>query len=303
MSAGVSVGVSVVVPTVDRVALLERCLRALAAQDDPAEEVVVVHDGGDGVAALLDAWRGRLPLVVLQIAERGASAKRNAGWRAARHELVAFTDDDCAPTPGWVAALRHQTADLLAGPVAAHPDDPPTASVFGRTIEVDAAGPYFPTANLAVRRTALEAVDGFDNELAAGEDTDLAWRVQEAGAVVAWVPGALVHHAVRPVTFPQHLRSLWRWRDLPLVVRRHPELRRTLTAGVFWKTSHPTALLAVLGLAAAPRRPAAALLAVPFVASRWQARGPRFGTQMAVADALEVGVLVAGSVKHRSVLL
>jgi glycosyltransferase involved in cell wall biosynthesis len=297
------VGVTVVVPTVDRVALLERCLQALAAQAVPAEQVVVVHDGDPGVRALLLAWTGRLPLLALQISERGASAKRNAGWRAAQHELVAFTDDDCAPTPDWVGALAAADGDLLCGPVAPHPADAGVASVFGRTIEVDLPGPYYPTANLAVRRSALAAAGGFDEALRAGEDTDLAWRLLESGAVRTWVPAALVHHAVRPVTFPQHLRSLWRWSDLPLVLRRHPALRQTLTARVFWKPSHPTALAALIGALLAPRRPRAALLAVPLLASRWRARGPRFGTQVAVADTVEVAVVLAGSVRHRSLLL
>jgi GT2 family glycosyltransferase len=296
-------GVTVVVPTVDRVELLDRCLAALSDQELAADEVIVVHDGDAGVVELLEGWGQRLPLRSLQVKERGASAKRNAGWRAAQHGLIAFTDDDCAPVPGWVGALAKASGDLLSGPVAAHPDDSQTASVFGRTIEVDEAGPYFPAANLAVTRALLGRVGGFDTALAAGEDTDLAWRVQEAGGVATWVPDALVHHAVRPATFPQHLRSLWRWRDLALVVRRHPSLRTTLPARVFWKTSHPLALLAVAGGVASLRRPAALLLAAPLVAKRWQERGPRFGTQVAVADVAEVGVVLAGSVKHRTVLL
>lgn len=296
-------GVSVVVPTVDRVELLTRCLSALAAQTLAADEVIVVFDGNPAVERLLEQWQGRLPLRCVEIRETGASAKRNAGWRAAQHHLVAFTDDDCAPAPGWVAALVAADGDLLAGPVAAHPDDSATASVFGRTIEIGSPGPYFPAANLAVTRTLLARVGGFDTALAAGEDTDLAWRVQEAGGTVAWVDDALVHHAIRPRTFPEHLGSLWRWRDLALVVRRHPSLRSTLPAGIFWKASHPLALVALVGGVASLRQPAAALLAAPLLVRRWRERGPRFGTQVAVADVAEVVVVLAGSAKHRTVLL
>jgi hypothetical protein len=64
--------ISEVVPTVDRVAYLERTLRGLAAQDGVDFEAIVVHDGDPGVRALLDAWRTRLPLRALQIPERGA---------------------------------------------------------------------------------------------------------------------------------------------------------------------------------------------------------------------------------------
>lgn len=286
-----------VVPTVDRPALLARCLEALAAQTRPADEVVVVHEG----AADLTGWHDRLPLTVLH-AGRSASAKRNAGWRVARHELVAFTDDDCAPSPGWLAALTAADGDVLHGPVAPHPDDAHVGSVFARTLSVPVEDDHFPAANLAVRRSLLAAVGGFDEGLTGGEDTDLAWRAVEAGGRRAWVGGALVHHAVRPATFPQHLASLWRWRSLPEVVRRHPALRDGLTGGVFWKASHPLALLA-LGAVAAPWRPRAALLAAPLLATHWRARGPRFGTQTAVADVAEVAVVLIGSVRSRSVLL
>lgn len=290
-------GVTVVVPTVDRPELLARCLSALAAQTRPADEVVVVHDG----RADLAGWAGRLPLTVLH-AGRSASAKRNAGWRVASHELVAFTDDDCAPSPGWLAALVAADGDVLHGPVAPHPDDAHVDSVFARTLSVAAADDHFPAANLAVRRSLLAAVGGFDETLSGGEDTDLAWRAVEAGGRRTWVAAALVQHAVRPATFPQHLASLWRWRSLPEVVRRHPELREGLPFRVFWKGSHPVALLA-LGAAIAPWRPRAALMAAPLLAVHWRARGPRFGTQTAVADVAEVVVVLVGSVRSRSVLL
>lgn len=296
-------GVTVVVPTVDRVALLARCLQALAEQRCPADEVVVVSDGHPGVRALLATWSDRLPLVALETRERGASAKRNAGWRAATCDVVAFTDDDCAPAADWVAEIGSATGDLRCGPVVRHPDDAGVASVFGRTIEVDAPGPHYPTANLACTVAALQRVCGFDERLRAGEDTDLAWRVLESGGRQAWLPRAVVRHAVRPVAFPQHLRSLGRWSDLPLVLRRHPQLRATLPARVFWKPSHPAALAALTGLVLVPRRPAAALLAAPLLRRRWRERGLRFGTQVAVADVAEVLVVAAGSVRHRSVLL
>src|SRR5258706_16365441 len=101
---GVTPRISVVVPTVERVALLERTLRGLAAQDVADYEAIVVHDGDPGIVALLAQWTDRLPLRVLEIAERGAVPKRNAGWLAARAALVAFTDDDCEPAPGWLKA-------------------------------------------------------------------------------------------------------------------------------------------------------------------------------------------------------
>src|SRR5690348_4591715 len=111
-NTGPAPAVSVVVPTVDRVQLLTRCLRGLAAQQDVDFEVLVVNDGHPGIVAVLAEWAGRLPLRPLQIAARGAAAKRNAGWRQARAPIVVFTDDDCEPTPGWLREGLHALADV-----------------------------------------------------------------------------------------------------------------------------------------------------------------------------------------------
>jgi glycosyltransferase involved in cell wall biosynthesis len=285
------VTVIVVVPTVDRVALLARCLDGLAGAD-----VLVVHDGDAGVQELLTD-RG---VPGLQVAERGVSAKRNAGWRAATAELVAFTDDDCEPAPGWLDALVAGAADLVAGPVQPHPADA-AEGLWARTVTSDRPGLY-PGCNLLVTRSALERVGGFDESLSGGEDTDLAWRVRESGATHAWAADALVWHAVRPVSFSDQLRSLPRWAGLPLVVRRHPALRDHAHRRVFWKASHPTAVLALASLALAPVDRRALLGVLPLLGRRRRA-GLKDGAQLAANDLVETAVLVVGSLRHRSVLL
>lgn len=284
--------VTVVVPTVDRVALLSRCLDGLVGAD-----VLVVHDGDPGVRRLL-AERGARGL---QISERGVSAKRNAGWRAVTSDRVAFTDDDCQPAPGWLAALAGHGADLVAGPVQPHPEDA-ADGLWSRTVASSAPGLY-PGCNLLVSRAALSKVGGFDESLHGGEDTDLAWRVRESGATHGWADDALVWHAVRPVTFAQQLRSLPRWAGLPLVVRRHPQLRELAHRRFFWKDSHPAAVLALASLVLASRDRRALLGVLPLVTRRLRSAGPRQGAQLAVNDLAETAVLAVGSVRHRSVLL
>ncbi|MGH3743879.1 MAG: glycosyltransferase family 2 protein [Mycobacteriales bacterium] len=284
--------VTVVVPTVDRVALLARCLDGLSGAD-----VLVVHDGDAGVRRLLAERTVR----GLQIAERGVSAKRNAGWRAAATEWVAFTDDDCVPAPGWVQALLGDGADLVAGPVQPHPQDAATG-LWARTVTATEPGLY-PGCNLLVRRAALERVGGFDEALHGGEDTDLAWRVRETGASYGWAGDALVWHAIRPVTFLAQLRSLTRWAGLPLVVRRHPPLRALAHRRIFWKDSHPAAVTALAALLLATRDRRALLGLLPLLTRRARTAGIRDGVQLAVNDLAETLVLVAGSVRHRSLLL
>src|SRR5262245_32282371 len=99
---------SVVVPTYNRPAQLARCLGALAALDYPRErfEVIVVDDGGTcDVKAVVDPFREQLNMTLVQQRNAGPAAARNAGVAAARNDLLAFTDDDCAPHREWLRQL------------------------------------------------------------------------------------------------------------------------------------------------------------------------------------------------------
>src|SRR5262245_2817868 len=102
--------VSVVVPTYRRPALLRRCLDALDAQDlERQDYAVVIADNVDApdTRHCVADWARRAGTTVRYLAAahgRGPAAARNAGWRAARGPIIAFTDDDCVPDPSW---LRH----------------------------------------------------------------------------------------------------------------------------------------------------------------------------------------------------
>src|SRR5919204_417942 len=104
---------SVVVPTFRRPESLSRCLAALCAQafDPTAYEVIVADDAAsDEARRVVTCWaeraaaRGLALRYVPVTGAHGPAAARNAGWRAARGQIIAFTDDDCLPAPDWLAA-------------------------------------------------------------------------------------------------------------------------------------------------------------------------------------------------------
>src|SRR3954466_9665384 len=94
--------ISVVVPSHERPVRLRWLLNALSEQTLARErfEVVVVHDSGPATARLLATHPIRVREI--ELPPCGAAPKRNAGWRAARAPLVAFTDDDCRPPREWL---------------------------------------------------------------------------------------------------------------------------------------------------------------------------------------------------------
>lgn len=119
--------VSVVVPTFKRPDLLQRCLEALLAQDfNPAAyEVIVVDDAASPETEALVQARAALSAPSLRYlavtgSRHGPAAARNRGWQAARGSIIAFTDDDCLPEPGWLQAVlctrTHRPSLSLAPP-------------------------------------------------------------------------------------------------------------------------------------------------------------------------------------------
>ncbi|HEU5151733.1 MAG TPA: glycosyltransferase [Iamia sp.] len=206
------------VPTRDRAAALAACLGALAGQTVEDVEVVVVDDGSvdaEAVAAVV----GRHPGVRLVRGEgRGPAAARNLGARSATGDLICFTDDDCRPGPGWVAALRRRAeggAEAVVGPTRnGRPRSPVAAAsqtvtnhLTASTLDRRAGTVGFgPTSNVAVRADVHARVP-FDEDypLAAGEDRDWCARLAAAGVALAWEPDAGVDHH-QDLT----LRTFWR---------------------------------------------------------------------------------------------
>jgi glycosyltransferase involved in cell wall biosynthesis len=318
--------VSVVVATHNRATLLPRLVGALEGQRSaPPFEVVIVDDAStDDTAAVLDelARSTTLALRVERLARNaGPATARNVGWQTTRAPLVAFTDDDCVPEPGWLVAivdgLAH--ADMVQGRTVPDPAQQDRHGPFSRTLDVSSESGFYQTCNMAYRRKWLERVGGFDEKFRhpTGEDTDVAWRAKANGAVSAFRSDAVVRHDVRPSSFVTHLRDTWRWEGVVLAVRLHPDLRSLLHRRWWWKPTHPPAALAAAGFAVAasgatPLRRAIGLACVlPYVRLRMTSAPLRGGPRRRVAaiplalvaDVTEVGVMAAASVRYRTLLL
>jgi cellulose synthase/poly-beta-1,6-N-acetylglucosamine synthase-like glycosyltransferase len=231
---------SVVIPTRGRDALLERCLRALLAQDlAPSEyEILVADDGARTATRLLveryARWAGASgpPVRYLAVTRaHGPAAARNAGWQAAHAPVIAFTDDDCIPSPGWLRggleAMRNEmvvgASGRLVMPLSSYPTD----------YELNAARlaeGQFITANCFYRRSALELVGGFDERFTAAwrEDSDLQFTLMERCMVLVFAPEAIVTHPIRPAPWHISLSQQRRNAFNPLLYKKHPALYHEL---------------------------------------------------------------------------
>lgn len=202
--------VSVIVPVRDDTEALVQCLRSLEQQSYPRDryEIVVVDNGCtrplEGLVAAHDGAR------LLQEPHAGSYRARNTGLRAARGEVVAFTDADCRPCPDWLlegaaCLCENPEAGAAVGRIRVTPQDPRRP----RAVELYEMVHGFPqanyvsahhfgaTANLFTLRRVIEDVGVFDATLLSGGDREWGKRVHAAGYALRYCDTAVVDHPAR----------------------------------------------------------------------------------------------------------
>ena len=201
---------AVVIATRDRPEQLEACLAGVRASIEPGDELIVVDSCSSSPRTAEVAAAGGATLVRLDVP--GASKARNAGWQAARSQVVAFVDDDVRVAKSWAAGIRqafaaHPEAAFVSGRLGLLEQDRgsarPVALIdFDRPYVIDASRvrDLGHGANLAIRRAPLEAVGGYDEQLGPGarwpaaEDLDLIDRLVLAGYTGRYDPAAAAWH-------------------------------------------------------------------------------------------------------------
>ncbi len=195
--------VTVVICTRDRAEMLAQALSALRGAAPAGTDVLVVDSGSTTTATREAAEHAGVRYVRSDVP--GLSIARNLGLSSTTAELVVFTDDDCAVTPGFLDALLapFQEPTVAAatgalrdiGDTAEHVASP--VVILRRTTEGLDAG---HGALMAFRRSAVLANGSFDPLLGAGrrfggaEDMDVLCRLLHAGLAVARVPASVVTH-------------------------------------------------------------------------------------------------------------
>ena len=206
--------VSVVIPTRNRWAVLQRALLAATSQQGVDLEVLVVDDGStDGTPARVEELDDERVRVIRRRTSGGPGAARNAGIAAAKGQWIAFLDDDDLWSPrklraqldaATAAGVAMVYADAIAlddelrviealpGP---DPSDLADALMLGGAIP---AG----SSNVMMNATLIEQLGGFDERLSQLADWDL-WIRAATTAESARSPEVLVgyvHHAASMMT-------------------------------------------------------------------------------------------------------
>ncbi len=202
--------VSVVIPTRNRPEAIVRCLDALATQRFPSDdfEVIVVDDGSNPPLTLeVGRWSSQFDLKLVPQKNTGPGGARNRGVAEARGEFLAFTDDDCLPTPDWlrdiVAALERQPEALVGGStfnglksqLFAEVSQLILAFVYEHFNRDSADAYFFTSNNMGCRKVSLQAVGGFDASFqVASEDRDFCDRWRSSDRTLVWLRDTWVEH-------------------------------------------------------------------------------------------------------------
>ena len=198
--------VAVVIPTHQRPALLAESLASVLSQSVAPAEIVVATDVGDDTETADLVSRVAPTARIVRSVGRGASASRNAGYRATSSAIVAFLDDDdrwgrehleiavgdltASGVDAAVVAAR-QFDDSGFGPVRRMPSGLLASDVI-------VVNPGVTGSNLVIRRDALDALGGFDEALWVSNDKDLFFRFLERGFSYASVDRVVVDRRRSP---------------------------------------------------------------------------------------------------------
>ena len=219
--------ISIVIPTFNGGARIAGCLGALVEQTTGKDaEIIVVDDGStDNTADVVTCYSG---VRLIRQSNAGPAAARNRGAIEAGGAIVLFTDDDCVPAPGWVAAMtgpfkdanivgvkgvyRTRQRRLMARFVQMEYED--KYRLMSGVSQID----FIDTYSAGFRRDRFLEMNGYDTSfpVACAEDVELSYRMSRRGWKMTFVPTAIVYHT-HPETLWAYLKKKYKfafWRVL-----------------------------------------------------------------------------------------
>ena len=236
---------------------------------------MVDDDPDHNTLHLVSSWRmrrlehGPRLIYLANPGPHGAAAARNRGWRVARADMIAFTDDAAIPAPDWLEQALAAFApgvDALCGKISmslvATPTEYQRQALRKQTAE-------FACANFFCRRHVLEAEGGFDERFADADcsENDLHFRLLARPASIARAEQVRVSQPLRPPPWGASVSELRYSVGQALLFKKHPHLYREKIHGrppwdALWRYYAIVAVLVLAMVATVAGMPLVAAAAV-----------------------------------------
>jgi glycosyltransferase involved in cell wall biosynthesis len=229
------VKITVIVPAYNAQKYIDKCINALLNQSYLSEdyEVIVVDDGSsDKTADIIRGYQVRY----MRQRNKGPAAARNRGAREARGEIILFTDADCVPRSNWVEEMVKPFRDPEVMAVkGAYKTDQKT--LIARFVQIEFEERFemlkkaesidmIDTYSAGYRKSIFLALGGFDTSfpVANNEDTELSYKMSNAGHKMVFNPNAVVYHLNHPDSIKKYVKlKYWRGYWRMIVYKKYPD--------------------------------------------------------------------------------
>jgi len=262
---------SIVIPTIGRPILIQTLQSLVCADGFDRLDIMVVGQIADALVRSavkdLNAQYPNIRHLEVPFSRGDSSAKKNAGWRAAKCDLIAFIDDDVVVARNWPEQVRapFQRPDvgLVSGPGLVPDDISLMARLAGNALASKASGYVAERylagnpepreirwsgligCNMAYRRVVLESIRGFDPAFWPGEEMIAAFQATRLGHKLIFQPGAILHHYPRS-SFWRFCRQIYGYGATRIrLIRAGVDVEPMTIIPAFWVLA-----LGVLGIAA-----------------------------------------------------
>jgi glycosyltransferase involved in cell wall biosynthesis len=268
MNSVTQLRLSFIIPVLNGERFIGRCLEHLRQEAGGDDEIIVVDNGSSD--RTLEIVRDAGDTVLIEAPGVTIAALRNRGAAIARNEILAFIDADCLLCPGWRAAVERILADPAVSATGSFYDVPEQSTWVERAWwsfrpRNEHRTSFLISGNFIVRKSAFQAVGGFNESLVTDEDTDISRRLAAAGAPMVEAPLVRVVHLGNAKTLRQFYRKeKWHATSILATMRAHQVDRPMLLTFLFiitcglavlvplWLHGYRAAMVMLLLILAAP---------------------------------------------------
>lgn len=227
--------ISIIVPCYNAEKTIENCLNSLLKQQTKKSfEIIVIDDGSGDYTRFIVRKIAKKNKRIRYFWEKnsGPAVARNFGAKKARGEIIVFVDSDCIAEKNWLEEITKPIKENIVGAQGRYRCN--QKELIARLIQLEIEKNYekmekadfidfIGSYSAAYLKKVFEEMNGFCTEfpIASGEDTELAFRINEKGYKMVFAPKAIVWHT-HPKTIGHYLRikfyrAAWRIK----VYRKH----------------------------------------------------------------------------------